>query len=218
MNDVWKGDKHAMAIMITGGARSGKSGFAESYASRIAARGIYIATSQPFDEEMESRVRLHREDRETSGFDWQTIEEPLLLAERLAALSEQFGLADGMPDTLNGKQEAVILIDCLTLWLTNRMLKLEADAGGTWSSLLDRELDRLIDELVQAAATCPVSLLLVTNEVGSGIVPAYPLGRRYRDAAGRLNRKMAEACQRVFLVTAGIPVDIKALAFRWEEL
>jgi adenosylcobinamide kinase / adenosylcobinamide-phosphate guanylyltransferase len=221
-----------MAIMITGGARSGKSGFAEAYASRIAQRGIYIATSQPFDDEMEARVLLHRKDRESSGFAWETIEEPLLLTERLNALAEQSGLAEGVAGTMirttdndsqnsmpnSGKQDTVILVDCLTLWLTNRMLKLEEEAGGEWNAASDRELERLTDELVQAAAACTVPLLLVTNEVGSGIVPAYPLGRRYRDAAGRLNRKLAEVCQRVFLVTAGIPVDMKALAFRWEEL
>ncbi len=193
-----------MAIMITGGARSGKSGFAEAYASRIAQRGIYIATSQPFDDEMEARILLHRKDRERSGFAWETLEEPLQLTERLGALG--------------GNRDAVILVDCLTLWLTNWMLKLDADAGGEWSAASDLELERLTDELVQAAAACTVPLLLVTNELGSGIVPAYPLGRRYRDAAGRLNRKLADACERVFLVTAGIPVDLKALAFRWEEL
>ncbi len=218
-----------MAIMITGGARSGKSGFAEAYASRVAPRGIYIATSQPYDDEMEARVQLHRKDREASGFAWETIEEPLLLTERLRSLTERSGHAEGeagwqesMPngkqDEPNGKQAVVILVDCLTLWLTNWMLKLEADAGGEWSAASDRELERLTDELVQAAAACPVPLLLVTNEVGSGIVPAYPLGRRYRDAAGRLNRKLAEACERVFLVTAGIPIELKALAFRWEAL
>ena len=220
-----------MAILITGGARSGKSGFAEQYAARIATRGVYIATSQPFDDEMRERVRLHREEREASGFAWRTIEEPLRLTERLAELAAGAGTDAGaaeaagkaaVAETADSIAEAaasgVVLVDCLTLWLSNWMMKLEQDAGGDWTSEAERRLEALSDELVRAAAACPIPLLLVTNEVGSGIVPPYPLGRRFRDAAGRLNRRLAEACERVFLVTAGIPVDLKKLAFRLEEL
>jgi len=210
-----------MAILVTGGARSGKSGFAEQYASRVASRGIYIATSQPFDDEMRSRVRLHREAREAAGFAWRTIEEPLRLTETIDRLAEEAAEAaalSGDAASWDGKPRDVILVDCLTLWLSNWMMKLEQDAGGAWTSGAERQLEALSDELARTAAACPIPLLLVTNEVGSGVVPAYPLGRHFRDAAGRLNRRLAEACERVFLVTAGIPVDLKQLAFRFEEL
>ena len=199
-----------MAVLVTGGARSGKSGFAEAYSARIGARGLYVATSQPFDREMAERAERHRLDRASSGFEWETVEEPFALAELLGRLSSAYGGA-------RSGEPPVVLVDCLTLWLTNRLLALEEKEGCT-AREADGEMERLIDELVHAAVRYPHPLVLVTNEVGSGIMPDYPLGRRFRDLAGRLNRRMAEVCDRVFLVTAGIPVDLKKLAFRLEEL
>lgn len=204
-----------MKVFITGGARSGKSDFAERYAMRGAASGIYIATSQIWDEEMDDRIGRHRRQRETSGFPWRTVEEPL----ELASLLRQFG-----QEAETAEERPVILVDCLTLWLTNWMLRLEpleeeAGGGSAGSAPLgEPELSEVIDDLVDAVASCRSPLLLVTNEVGSGIVPAYALGRRFRDEAGRLNRRLAAVCTEAYLVVAGFPLDLKAHAFRLEDL
>lgn len=202
-----------MAIMVTGGARSGKSRFAEAYAKRAGSRGIYIATCQPYDEEMKDRIALHQADRDQPDFQWETIEEPFSVAERLDKLAEQFRLeSDTAHRKSEGWQPPVILVDCLTLWQTNWLLRVEEDTNG--ASILDREQKRL----AESAARYPFPLIFVTNEVGDGIVPTYPLGRRFRDEAGRLNQRMAGICERVFLVTAGIPVELKSIAFRLEDL
>ncbi|PZD96228.1 bifunctional adenosylcobinamide kinase/adenosylcobinamide-phosphate guanylyltransferase [Paenibacillus sambharensis] len=200
-----------MAYLVTGGARSGKSGFAEELASRLGSRGIYVATSQPYDGEMEERVALHQAARMESGFSWETIEAPLRLADLLLQLDESHAAGGEESDAPS------ILVDCLTLWLTNQMLLLEENMQLSRSER-DEQLNAKMEELAAAAAAVRCPLILVTNEVGSGIVPEYPLGRRFRDHAGRLNRRIAEVSERVFLVTAGIPVDLKTVAFRWEEL
>ncbi|EFM13162.1 Adenosylcobinamide-phosphate guanylyltransferase [Paenibacillus curdlanolyticus YK9] len=195
-----------MAYLITGGARSGKSLFAEQYASRLASRGIYIATSRVSDdEEMRHRVTLHQQQREQAAFRWETLEEPDQLALKLDEIGS---MADQRQR--EGESPPVVLVDCLTLWLTNRLLIHEASPP----EMLEAEVSRLVESI--AAYRHP--LLLVTNEVGSGIVPAYPLGRTFRDAAGRMNRMLAERCERVFLVVSGIPVDLKRIAFTWDEL
>ncbi|TYP77558.1 bifunctional adenosylcobinamide kinase/adenosylcobinamide-phosphate guanylyltransferase [Paenibacillus methanolicus] len=223
-----------MAIFITGGARSGKSDFAERYAMRLAAGAVYIATSQIWDEEMRQRIGLHRSSRAASGYSWRTIEEPFGLAETLQTLEEQFSRAEQRP---------AVVVDCLTLWLSNQLLRLEpADGKGDPASAEANEavqtevtattkeigenpdtdpaedpLDGLVDQLAAAVAAYRGPLLLVTNEVGSGIVPAYALGRRFRDAAGRMNRKLASVCEEAYLVVAGFPLDLKKLAFRLED-
>ncbi|WP_020615181.1 bifunctional adenosylcobinamide kinase/adenosylcobinamide-phosphate guanylyltransferase [Paenibacillus daejeonensis] len=197
-----------MAILITGGARSGKSAFAEAAAVRLADNGIYLATLQPRDEEMAERVRLHRAQREQGELDWLTLETPSALVEQLRELAAQYAGSERPP---------VVLIDCLTLWLTNRMLALEGE-DSDWRARQTEALDQATEELIRLCADYPLPLLLVTNEVGSGIVPEYPLGRRFRDEAGRLNRRLAAVCERVYLVTAGIPVELKAIAARLDDL
>ncbi len=196
-----------MAILVTGGARSGKSGFAEQYAKRAAVRGIYIATCLPYDDEMIERIGKHRTDRIESGFSWETEEEAYEAAERLNRMAEQF-----KAEAQNGLEPPVVLLDCLTLWLTNWLLRIEHE------SLEENRLEIEITKLLEAIRNYPYPLLIVTNEVGSGIVPAYPLGRLFRDEAGRLNQQAAAICERVFLVTAGIPVELKSQAFRWDQL
>ncbi|NIK75465.1 adenosylcobinamide kinase/adenosylcobinamide-phosphate guanylyltransferase [Paenibacillus castaneae] len=196
-----------MAVLVTGGARSGKSSFAEQYAKHIGAHGIYIATCQLYDEEMKERVGKHRLDREAAGFNWETIEEPYETIQLLQRLREEFaGIVQ------NGDKPPVVLLDCLTLWLTNWMLRIDHESLGEFR--LEEETDKLLD----AFRAFSYPLIIVTNEVGDGIVPAYPLGRKFRDEAGRLNQKVAALCERVFLVTAGIPIELKSLAFRWDEL
>lgn len=193
-----------MLALITGGARSGKSRFAEEYAARLGTSGTYVATSQIYDEEMRERVNRHRRRREAGSFPWRTVEEPLALAELLPGLAND---AD------------VILVDCLTLWLSNILLQAEKEQNGIPGNgdgleaagrLAEREIGRLADTL----KGCGSHILLVTNEVGGGIVPEYPLGRLYRDLAGWMNQVIAAVCDQVFLVTAGIPLELKSHAFR----
>lgn len=215
-----------MLVLITGGARSGKSAFAERYAAALGSRGHYIATCRIWDEEMEERIGLHRKDREARGFPWETVEEPLELADTLLHL---FGRVapwqvteptSGIgAEAVSGAEvetgEKVILVDCLTLWMTNVLLA--AETTEQWSraeriraaELAEAAVDKLLRTLEQRSG----HVLLVTNEVGSGLVPEYPLGRLFRDCAGRMNQRLAAASDQVFLVTAGIPVELKHLAF-----
>jgi adenosylcobinamide kinase/adenosylcobinamide-phosphate guanylyltransferase len=167
---------------ILGGCRSGKSGFALQTANAIPAdRRVFIATSMPFDDEMKARVARHRAER---GAGWTTVEAPLALAEAIAE---------------NARNGCVILVDCLTLWISNLLLPTGAPAA------VEARIPRLIRTLAQAA--CPV--VLVSNEVGAGIVPENKLARQFRDLTGTANQAVAAAANRVVWVVAGIPVTIK---------
>jgi len=166
----------AKLTLVLGGARSGKSRHAESLITAFPPPWIYIATAQPGDDEMVARIKSHRERR---GAHWHTIEAPRELASALAACGK-----------------APVLVDCLTLWLSNLML---AEAN------IDEETARL--EKTLAAVNGP--LVLVANEVGSGIVPSYPLGRRFRDLQGLLNQRIAARAERVILMVAGLPLAVK---------
>lgn len=181
-----------MKALITGGARSGKSAFAEAYAATMSESGIYVATSHIHDEEMADRITRHRQSRDRGGYRWETVEEAYDLDRLLARLAGE------------ASTTKVVLVDCLTLWLSNWLLR-EEDAAM---------LEQRMHQLTVAVSTYPGRLLLVTNEVGDGIVPEYKLGRRFRDEAGRLHQQIAKVCDQVFLVTAGIPVELKALAYR----
>jgi adenosylcobinamide kinase/adenosylcobinamide-phosphate guanylyltransferase len=163
--------------LVLGGARSGKSRYAESLITARAPPWIYIATAQAGDDEMARRIAAHRA-RRNAG--WQTIEAPHDLAGALETASAH----------------APLLVDCMTLWLTNRMLA-EAD--------LDAEIGRLEDALLRRAGMA----VLVSNEVGYGIVPDNALARRFRDAQGRLNQRLAASADRVVLVVAGLPLAVK---------
>jgi adenosylcobinamide kinase/adenosylcobinamide-phosphate guanylyltransferase len=192
-----------MLILITGGARSGKSKFAEKYTMHLAGNAVYIATAQIYDEEMKQRMEMHQLRRDTSDYDWQTIAEPYKLASLLRKLNEQ-------------ETAPVVLLDCLTLWLSNWLLQWAGD------QLLEQELPRLqllaedlFQQLGQALTDYRGTIILVTNEVGAGIVPEYPLGRIYRDWAGIMNQRVASLCDQVFLVTAGIPLEMKRNAFHF---
>ena len=182
-------------VLITGGARSGKSTFAERLCAAEHSQAWYIATAQAADDEMRERVRLHRQQRQESGYVWEIDEEPMNLAGLLRRRAEE----DNAP---------ALLIDCLTLWLSNVLLHYEHDPS------VQEQVMRQVDELVAAIEAYPGAIILVTNEVGDGIVPAYPLGRLYRDLAGIANRRIAEVCSRVFLVTAGIPIELKSREYR----
>ncbi|CAM3151325.1 bifunctional adenosylcobinamide kinase/adenosylcobinamide-phosphate guanylyltransferase [Paenibacillus lupini] len=206
-----------MVMLVTGGARSGKSSFAEQLAARLGEDGVYLATSRVWDEEMAERVEMHRRSREQGDFKWETIEEPLELPRRLLELTSEAAKQIEL-----GQKPPVVLVDCLTLWLTNLLLEVEEREQS--ESAVEQHpvpviwMGEQIDAFIRAASEYPYPLILVTNEVGDGIVPAYPLGRRFRDEAGRLNQRIAAASEKVFLVTAGIPIELKALQFRWESL
>jgi adenosylcobinamide kinase / adenosylcobinamide-phosphate guanylyltransferase len=163
--------------LVLGGARSGKSRHAEALVTALPPPWLYIATGEPRDNEMAARIAEHRARR---GAQWQTVEAPRDLAGALKA----------------APAGAVVLIDCLTLWLTNVML-----AGAD----IDAEIARLERALVERLG----ATVLVANEVGLGIVPDNALARRFRDAAGRLNQRLAAAADRVVLLVAGIPVTVK---------
>lgn len=168
-------------LFVTGGCRSGKSRYALAEAERMGPRRLFVATLEPGDAEMADRIRRHREER---GPEWTTLEAPRDLA---AALAEHRDNAD------------VILVDCLTLWVTNLLLDgADVDAIAAAAEGLCREIGREGG-----------SLVFVSNEVGSGVVPDNRLGRDFRDAAGMVNRLVAAACGRAVMLVAGLPVTLK---------
>ena len=164
--------------LILGGARSGKSRYAERLVETAAPAGTYCATAEPSDAEMAARIAEHRARR---GRFWLTVETPLALPETIAAETAP---------------ERPLLVDCLTLWLSNLMLAERPP---------DREFRRLAAALREAAG--PV--VLVANEVGLGLVPETPLGREFRDSAGRLNQEIAALADRVVFIAAGLPLVLK---------
>jgi adenosylcobinamide kinase / adenosylcobinamide-phosphate guanylyltransferase len=169
---------HSDTILVLGGARSGKSSFAERLACDSGLERIYLATASAGDDEMRARIAHHRDRR---GEGWHTVEEPLRLAEVIAreALATR-----------------ILLLDCLTLWLSNIM-----HAGLN----VETESHRFVGELQNAAGP----IVLVSNEVGLGLVPETPLGREFRDAQGRLNQLVAASVSNVVFVAAGLPLWLK---------
>lgn len=165
--------------LVLGGARSGKTAYAERAAAAAAGASapVMIATAEAFDDEMRERIARHRADR---GAAWRTLEAPLDLPAALAALA--------------GGDVAVV--DCLTLWLSNVLLA-------------ERDPAAAAEALLAAVARCPARLWLVSNEVGFGIVPDNALARRFRDEAGRLHQAIAAVADEVVLVVAGIPMTVK---------
>ena len=191
-------------ILILGGARSGKSAFAERLAAGSGKTVTFIATATDGDEEMHQRIIRHKASRPQV---WHTIEEPLDLA---GAVQRAFQLAD------------VALLDCMTLWLGNIVLqkheKLQSDeqaqsALHISSDQLNELALQLIEELLTVLQNAEEgkTLIVVSNEVGLGIVPAYPLGRIYRDTLGYLNQRLALDADHAYLMIAGMAVDIKRL-------
>ena len=182
-------------ILVTGGARSGKSAFAEGLAAQGGKKVAYIATSQIFDEEMKFRVKLHRQRRPA---DWQTYEAP-------------FGAQRAIEEA--AVQHDVILFDCITLYLSNILCQLEEKELADQNAVYHLSCQK-IGELVtaaQKAAAGGTTTIFVTNEVGAGIVPENKLSRIYRDASGLANQQIAREAAEVYVVIAGIPVNIKAL-------
>ncbi|KAA9010458.1 bifunctional adenosylcobinamide kinase/adenosylcobinamide-phosphate guanylyltransferase [Histidinibacterium aquaticum] len=163
--------------LVLGGAASGKSSFAEKLVTESGGAPIYVATAQAFDAEMAEKIAAHRESR---GDGWMTVEAPRDLA---AALSEV-------------EPGSVVLLDCATMWLTNRLLA-------------DAPLDTAGEELLGAVAGCRAPVVVVSNEVGQGIVPEHAMSRAFREAQGRLNQQVAADADLVVAVMAGLPLVLK---------
>lgn len=177
-------------ILILGGARSGKSTYAEKLAMRKGTRVAYIATAQALDDEMHNRIAAHRQKRPPS---WQTIEIPTGVGQTLAH---------------NPPQADVILLDCLTLLVANRLLEATQDIDQPDEAASERVVQEEIDQLLAAIRGSPAVWIVVSNEVGMGLVPPYPLGRIYRDLLGWANQKLAGAADRVIFMIAGLPMHL----------
>lgn len=176
-------------VLVTGGARSGKSVFAENYISKVGKKIAYIATAQILDEEMEHRIQLHRSRRPAN---WQTYE---------ACYHAE--------DVLRNVTADAVLFDCLTLYTSNLLL---SDSAPESVEQRYQYIMEGIDNLLAAARECSAVVVFVTNEVGMGIVPDNKLAREYRDIVGVVNQKVAQAADEVFLVVSGLAVEIKHMA------
>lgn len=201
-----------MIHLVLGGARSGKSRYGEALVRQYTALGFdacYVATAQALDAEMASRIRLHQDGRAKDDIDWQLIEEPLALTAQLIGLA---------------KPGRVILVDCLTLWLTNQLL-----AASPEDEPASTESDFAVDFAVSASKSDALAhwrqeknafvdglntlegvVILISNEVGSGIVPLGELSRQFVDEAGWLNQAVAAVADNVTLVVAGLPLVLKS--------
>lgn len=179
-------------ILIVGGARSGKSRLAEEIAMQAGGAVTYIATANVYDDEMAERVRMHQS-RRPAG--WLTVEEPLLLTSAL----------ERVPLTTN-----TVIMDCLTLWLTNLLLqRFDDSASPAEHRQWDEEILAQVAELCSRLHEESFRTIIVSNEVGSGLVPEHPLGRVFRDIAGRANQMVAAQADRVYLAVAGLPLCVK---------
>ena len=179
---VFSGDAVGRLVLVIGGARSGKSGFALRLARRWGGPLVFVATARDTDAEMAERIARHRRDR---GPEWETLEEPLAVARLLGSLEREGG---------------VVVVDCITLLVSNLMVE-----KGYGPPEVEEEMVRV----VEAARAARFGVIAVTNEVGLGVVPEPGLARRFRDAAGTANQRLARAADQVFWMAAGIPVRIK---------
>jgi adenosylcobinamide kinase/adenosylcobinamide-phosphate guanylyltransferase len=168
--------------LITGGARSGKSSFAQQRASAHQGSVLFLATAEAGDDDMTARIAKHQAERPDH---WRTLEEPVYVARALA----------------EAEPAALVLLDCVTLWVTNLLLR----EGTTWEQA-QAELDALLAWYRAQSA----DLVVVTNEVGLGIVPADPLSRTFRDWQGLFNQRLAAEADVVYLMVSGLPVEVKA--------
>jgi len=188
--------------LVLGGARSGKSSHAEKMASKIGSHVLYVATAQIKDSEMQARIRNHQKTRPKA---WETLESPLRIGKAIPAALQTFP-AD------------VVLVDCLTLFVSNSILE------GLPEYPSDEELDQIdenkarerltkeLDSLLEAVQNHHIQWIIVSNELGLGLVPPYHLGRIYRDLLGWANQRIAAVANQVIYMIAGLPLDVKSLA------
>lgn len=187
--------------LVLGGARSGKSRWAEQLAAHGGQSVLYVATARAGDQEMADRIAVHRANRPAG---WRTLE----VADSLIAAIRE-----------HAAERSTVLVDCLTLWVSNALLARtalfeDADsvAPSEWRAI-ESALVAEATDLVEHARSASLKLILVSNEVGLGIVPVYPLGRYYRDILGRVNSAVAQHADSVVLMVAGLPVDLRRLSF-----
>lgn len=166
------------STLVLGGARSGKSRYGEQLVEQTKGEHIYIATAQAWDGEMQDRISHHQKRR---GDNWSLIEEPL-------------ALADVLRSQITSNQ--IVLVDCLTLWLSNLM-------GA------EKNIDANVDDLIDALGACKGRVVFISNEVGQGIVPDNALARLFRDEAGRMHQRLAGVCDAAVMVVAGLPLVLK---------
>jgi adenosylcobinamide kinase/adenosylcobinamide-phosphate guanylyltransferase len=185
-----------MLYLILGGARSGKSDFAERLAADSGRPVLYAATMEPGDEEMRDRIAKHRASRPAS---WRTVEAPRDLPRHLGAAAQAGDF---------------VILDCVTLWLTNLLLDLLPDAEPPRADDVPAALDRIADEVTSLLGWVRLhsgDVAVVSNEVGMGLVPPYPLGRVFRDALGAANRRIATRADETYLLVAGLVLPLRAL-------
>lgn len=182
-------------IYVTGGARSGKSSYAENLIFKSERPRMYIATSIAFDEEMKSRVQKHREQR---GSDWITVEAYKNIVEAIEKSS---------------KENEIILLDCLTNLVSNNMI---LEENYDWDHIdqdtvnhVEEKIKLEVEEIIEYIEKSDYELIVVSNELGMGIVPSYPLGRYFRDICGRMNQIVAEKSDEAYLLVSGIPMRLK---------
>jgi adenosylcobinamide kinase/adenosylcobinamide-phosphate guanylyltransferase len=179
--------------LILGGARSGKSSFAERLARQHGGRVAFIATAQPLDVEMQNRVEAHQRNRPN---EWQTYEIPSGVGFQIGTLSPE---AD------------VIILDCVTLLVSNLLLKSAPDPQNLDPIAAAEAVEHELERLLEVVKTGPHDWLIVSNEVGMGLVPPYPLGRLFRDVLGWANQRLAGQCDQVYFLLAGIPLRLVPL-------
>ena len=180
--------KRPKIVLITGGVRSGKSSFAEKLAGNIGRKVTFIATAQALDEEMTDRIAKHQSNRPKH---WETHEEPYQVAQVIQKV---------------GEKTEVVLIDCLTLLVSNLMQDYREDASN---NILAKNIIIQIKKIVRESLQCSATVIIVSNEVGLGLVPANPMGRFFRDILGQANQIIGADADRVYFMTAGIPLLIK---------
>lgn len=171
-----------MIIFVTGGARSGKSDFAQDMAEKIEGKRVFVATAQAFDEEMAERIQKHQENR---GTRWDALEEPINLGGAIRSILGQY---------------KTILVDCLTVWMSNLLLEYQDQ---------NERISEIVDDFFSGLSESDETIIVVSNEVGMGIVPDNKLARDYRDQLGFLNQRMARRADEVYVLFSGIPVKIK---------
>jgi adenosylcobinamide kinase / adenosylcobinamide-phosphate guanylyltransferase len=179
---MFKTDFKRGCMLVLGGAKSGKSSFALKICNDLNKKHVFLATAQALDQEMKERIRRHQAER---GDRWTTVEEPLELVARIRELD---------------RDDTVILIDCLTLWLNNLFMKYETEHDAVYQAI--EELAALLPDIRGA-------VVMVSNEVGAGIVPENSLSRRFRDTAGLLNQRMARLARKVVVTFAGLAMVLK---------
>jgi adenosylcobinamide kinase/adenosylcobinamide-phosphate guanylyltransferase len=171
-----------MIVLVTGGARSGKSNFALELAEKLEGKRLFLATAEALDEEMGQRIQKHRKQR---GNRWNTIEEPIYLGKALRPIL-------GLYNT--------IIVDCLTLWMSNLLGKYPNH---------EEKITKVTDDFLSCMVEFKGTIIVVSNEVGMGIVPGNRSARIFRDMAGQLNQKVAKIADKVYLIVSGLPLQLK---------